>query len=342
MQILKPTIIKSNCHKIHLNLGLESYLFSNSYIQSPILYLWQNDKTIVIGRHQNPWKECNLQLMQKNSVWLQRRSSGGGAVYQDLGNHCFTFLNTFTTQDPKTINNDILINALLNLGIEAQASGRNDIVVGEKKVSGSAYQLSLGTKINPNKIALHHGTMLIDVDQNALAQYLTPSKKKLESKGIDSVKSRVSNLKEIKNTITVQQYEEQLINEFIKKYNDVEFKEYNSDQLLNIEEIRKESERLSSWEWLYQYTPQFTVNLEEKLKFGMFDFYLQVESSIIQDGRVFTDCLYPDYITQLNQVILNKKYDFDGIKQIFNEMRILFPQLNELSTELEEWLLKAI
>ncbi|CAD8154418.1 unnamed protein product [Paramecium pentaurelia] len=280
--------------------------------------------------------------MQKNSVWLQRRSSGGGAVYQDLGNHCFTFLNTFTTQDPKTINNDILINALLNLGIEAQASGRNDIVVGEKKVSGSAYQLSLGTKINPNKIALHHGTMLIDVDQNALAQYLTPSKKKLESKGIDSVKSRVSNLKEIKNTITVQQYEEQLINEFIKKYNDVEFKEYNSDQLLNIEEIRKESERLSSWEWLYQYTPQFTVNLEEKLKFGMFDFYLQVESSIIQDGRVFTDCLYPDYITQLNQVILNKKYDFDGIKQIFNEMRMLFPQLNELSTELEEWLLKAI
>lgn len=81
-----------------------------------------------------------------------------------MGNHCFTFLNEYTIEDPKTINNDILINALKNLGVDAQTSGRNDITVGTKKISGSAYQLSLGTKLNPNKIALHHGTMLIDVD----------------------------------------------------------------------------------------------------------------------------------------------------------------------------------
>jgi lipoate---protein ligase len=146
-----------------------------------------------------------VQKLEADGVVLARRRSGGGCVYQDLGNSVFSFINPikdFAQQDFKTMNNEVLIQSLESFGIKGEASGRNDLVVGDRKVSGSAYKLKLGMKDGSGRRSLHHGTMLLDLELGALGKYLNPNKKKLESKGVDSVVSRVLNLKEVAPKIT--------------------------------------------------------------------------------------------------------------------------------------------
>ena len=155
---------------------------------------------------------------------LARRKSGGGCVYQDLGNSVFSFINPitdFATQDFKKLNNEVLLNALRELGVEGKASGRNDLEIDGKKVSGSAYKLKLGTKDGSNKRSLHHGTMLLDLELNALSKYLNPNKKKLESKGVASVISRVMNLKEAIPEISHASWNQALERAFSAKWADM-------------------------------------------------------------------------------------------------------------------------
>lgn len=183
-----------------MNLATEEYIFEHLNVVNPCLFLWRNTKTIIIGKHQNPWKECYVQKLEDDKVILARRQTGGGCVYQDLGNSVFSFINpvdAFDKVDYKTMNNDVLIGSLKNgFGINAEASGRNDLVIKyendhDRKISGSAYKLKLGNKDGAGRRSLHHGTMLLDIELGALGNYLCPNKAKLESKGVDSVVSRV-------------------------------------------------------------------------------------------------------------------------------------------------------
>lgn len=171
-----------------MNLATEEYIFDHCNVVNPTLFLWRNKPTIIIGKHQNPWKECKVQQLEEDGITLARRKSGGGCVYQDLGNSVFSFINPveqFEKVDFKTMNNDVLINALQSrFGITAAASGRNDLVIekeGEvdKKISGSAYKLRLGNKEGEGRRSLHHGTMLLHLELSALGRYLNPSKLKL-------------------------------------------------------------------------------------------------------------------------------------------------------------------
>lgn len=140
------SILHSQTDNIHFNLATEEMLYEDA-LKHSTLFLWRNDRTIVIGRHQNPWKECHLKAMEDDGVCLSRRITGGGAVYHDLGNTCFSFLTPYQIAAPldyKSVNNTILLAALSDLGVNAQAVGRNDIVYNDKKISGSAYKLNLG------------------------------------------------------------------------------------------------------------------------------------------------------------------------------------------------------
>jgi len=149
--LAKILIFKS--HDVYLNLATEEFLFEKVKNLVPTLLIYQNDKTVVIGKHQNPWKECNLPEMRKNSVKLARRLSGGGAVYHDLGNTCFSFMDPLSTVpqniDFKDINTKVIEEALQSLGLPAKTSPRHDVRIYEKKVSGSAY------KFKPRNRTLH-------------------------------------------------------------------------------------------------------------------------------------------------------------------------------------------
>ena len=186
-------IFISNSHNPWFNLAVEDCIFRSMPTDQRVLFLWRNADTVVIGRAQNPWKECNTRRMEQDGVLLARRQSGGGAVFHDLGNTNFTFM-AGKSEYNKEVSTEIVLNALKDIGIDGYANGRNDLVVGEgedmRKFSGSAYRET------PDR-GFHHGTLLLNADLSRLANYLNPDPKKLQAKGINSVRSRVTNLSEL-------------------------------------------------------------------------------------------------------------------------------------------------
>ena len=185
------------------NLALEEALLDRVRPGELILYLWQNERTVVIGRNQNPWKECRTALLAEEGGRLARRLSGGGAVFHDLGNLNFTFLMAAEDWDlPRQLT--VLERACQSLGIPAQRSGRNDLLADGRKFSGNAFYKHNGK-------AYHHGTLMVDVDLEKVQRYLSPSKAKLAAKGVDSVRSRVVNLREFVPDLTIPQLADALI-----------------------------------------------------------------------------------------------------------------------------------
>ena len=183
----------------HRNLAIEEYLTDTVPEDTLIVYLWQNKHTVVIGRNQNAWAECRTAELERDGGTLARRLSGGGAVYHDMGNLNFTFSLRTEDYDLRR-QQSVIVEACRMLGIPAEISGRNDILTNGCKFSGNSFY-------SHNGCSFHNGTLLLSVDMANLGKYLTPSKVKLESKGVASVRSRVINLTELVPTLTVAQME---------------------------------------------------------------------------------------------------------------------------------------
>ncbi len=194
-----PHIYISQCHDPYLNPTFENWLFQNKAQEHPILFLWQNKPSIIIGRAQNPWLECDLTELEKDSIDVIRRQSGGGTVYHDLGNLNYTFICPNTHYD-KQKNLQTVIDALAQLDIKAQVSPRNDIIVKDKsgenkKVSGCAFR-------ETKHKSFHHGTLLINTDTSNLIRYLHHKQDQgIDAKGVASVRSKVINLSELNQTL---------------------------------------------------------------------------------------------------------------------------------------------
>lgn len=167
----KLRLLLSESYDPWFNLAVEECIFKQMPADQRVLFLWRNDNTVVIGRAQNPWKECNTRKMEEDGVKLARRSSGGGAVFHDLGNTCFTFM-AGKPEYNKTISTQIILDGLSKAGIQATASGRNDLVVpladGERKISGSAYK-------ETKDRGFHHGTLLINADSGSINEKINYS-----------------------------------------------------------------------------------------------------------------------------------------------------------------------
>jgi len=211
---MKCYIVNGDNNSVYYNLAIEQTMAESLEKDSAVLFLWQNSKTVVIGRHQNPYRECNLSRMQEDDITLARRPSGGGAVYHDINNLNFTFI--YRKEDYNlACNFQIIIDALKSLGINAELSGRNDILCEEKKFSGNAFY-------STKTATVHHGTIMIGVDMAGIMNYLNVSKLKLQSKGVKSVASRVVNLKAIREDIDVIMVREAISKTFLKQHNKTE------------------------------------------------------------------------------------------------------------------------
>lgn len=312
--ILHNTIVKvliSNTTNPAVNLAVEEYLLNALKNNEMILFLWQNENTVVIGRNQNPWKECDYSKLEADGGTLVRRLSGGGAVYHDLGNLNYTFLS-MKTENRINENIDIIIDALKTMGIHAEFSGKNDILADDLKISGNAYY-------EENNKLCHHGTLLINANMSKLGNYLLVSKLKLQSKGIDSVKSRVINLKQINADITVENTKKALIKSFFFKFGEGEVQIMDDDF---ISDEKRFIDKYQSWSWNFGSSPEFNISLESRFKWGGFEMNLLVNDGMIKEASVYTDALNTHLSQTVIEKMLNQPLKSEGLAEVLNQTGI--------------------
>ena len=332
-------LLISDSYDPWFNLAVEETIFHQMPPTQRVLFLWRNADTVVIGRAQNPWKECNTARMEQDNVRLARRSSGGGAVFHDLGNTCFTFMAGKPEYD-KSISTALVIHALQNLGIEAIASGRNDLEIetpdGRRKISGSAYK-------ETKDRGFHHGTLLLNADLSRLANYLNPDPKKLQAKGITSVRARVANLSDVAPGLTHEQICDSIIEAFFTLYGErVEAQHISPAALPDLPGFLDTFARQSSWEWNFGQAPGFSHLLDNRFSWGGIELHFDVEKGRISRSQLFTDSLNPAPLEALALRLQGALYRSDILQQQCESLIAEFPEQEKELRELASWIAKAV
>ena len=279
--IEKLRIYESKLVDPYTNLAIEKYLLDAVAPNECILYLWQNQNTVVIGRNQNAWVECRTSLLEEEGGHLARRLSGGGAVFHDLGNLNFTFL---VSPDHYDVDKQLSViqAACAYAGITAEKSGRNDLLAGGSKFSGNAfYKTKLG--------AYHHGTLLIAADMDKLSRYLSPSKAKLQAKGVASVRSRVINLTELNPELTVDAMKQYMEKAFGAVYGLETTQVVLDDQAWA--QIQETAKLYGSWDYLYGTPLPFSFSCEARYDWGQIRLELQAINGIIIGVKAYSDAM---------------------------------------------------
>lgn len=298
------TYVTDSINPYH-NLALEEYLTFHTEPGECILFLWQNQNTVVIGKNQNSWKECKIKELERDGGHLARRLSGGGAVYHDLGNLNFTFCVRKEDYDVDR-QLSVIIEAVRLLGLNAQKTGRNDIAVDGKKFSGNAFYDSKG-------FCYHHGTLLVQVDKEKLSRYLNVSREKLQSKGVDSVRSRVANLTDFEPGIQMEQVKEKLLEAFGEVY-EGNTRPMESERL-DWKEIRKSEQRFASWEWKYGRRIPFQYEISRRFSWGDVQLQFQVDGGVIQCVNAFSDGMHAEFVAGLPDLWKGVRYEESALLQ---------------------------
>ena len=290
--------LETSCVDPYENLALEELLFETQG-EGTTFYLWQNERTVVIGRNQNAWRECRVEQLEGEAGKLARRSSGGGAVFHDLGNLNFTFIMPRENYD-LVRQLGVIQKAAAMFGIETSFTGRNDLVLTStgEKFSGNAFRFS-------SNVALHHGTILINADFSRLGRYLAPSQMKLESKGVKSVVSRVTNLGLQNPALTVESMKTVLREAFQEEYGAYE---PHSWDLIDQDALNAKREKYASWDWKFGTTPAFNVSFENRFPFGCMELLLNVQNGLVSSCACYTDAMDDTLATRVEGLLAGCVY----------------------------------
>ena len=255
----------------HRNLAIEEYLTDTVPEDTLIVYLWQNKHTVVIGRNQNAWAECRTAEFERDGGTLARRLSGGGAVYHDMGNLNFTFITDVGESNALDLKLfcEPVVRTLATLGVKAEVNGRNDITIDGKKFSGNSQYIRQGR-------VMHHGTIMFDSDLSVVSEALRVDPTKIQTKGIRSVRSRVTNVAEhLPEKVTLPEFRRILLEKILKE-NPGEAYPLTQDDLAAVEKLR--AERYATWDWNYGFSPACTMLRRRRVDgCGMIEAYITVE-----------------------------------------------------------------
>ena len=271
-------ILTTACNDPHRNLALEEALLTSLPEGQAVLYLWQNRHTVVIGAGQNAFAECRIALLESEGGTLARRSSGGGAVYHDMGNLNFSFIVPREDYDVSR-QLKVILEAVRALGVAAEPSGRNDLTAEGRKFSGNAFRVL-------KDAALHHGTLLVNVDMGLIGRYLNVSKDKLQAKGVKSVPSRVVNLSELSPAVTVDAMHRSVVDAFSKEYGPAPVERADDLPLEETLLARYQSEG-----WNYGKAPEGGLSLATRFPWGGVEVNATVSDGRLLGVRVFTDAM---------------------------------------------------
>lgn len=275
-------ILQSVSNDVYQNLAVEDWIHDHMNLESkPVLFLWRNSPCVVIGRHQNPWQECNLNLMRKGGIKLARRRSGGGTVYHDLGNINLTFFSTKKKYD-RMENLKLVIRALkaVQPQLDVQATKRFDLLLdGQFKISGTASKIGRTT-------AYHHCTLLCSTDRTFLSSLLTSPYQGIRSNATASIPSLVKNLLEKDPTLTCEVMMNAIAAEYAAYHQiDKHIHLINPKDETLFPGINNKAKELQTWEWIYGKTPKFTVNTSFNVLYGQSDLEIKVFIDI-KNGRI--------------------------------------------------------
>ena len=290
------------------NLAFEEYCLEEMAIHESIMMLWQNDNAVIIGRNQSAEREVNVAFAKEISATVIRRSTGGGAVYHDLGNLNYSFIQS--VDKPDMIDKGVLmkpmIDALNRLGVPAIQHGRNDIEVHGRKVSGTAQRFHNGR-------LLHHGTILFDSDLDKLQGVLRVDSSKIASKGIPSVKARVANIRECMGwEMGMPEFWESLRNAFGgMAFGGMAFHKLGEVDLKRVNELRES--KYVSWDWGRGQSPDYNYRNCKRFQGGQVDVSLNVKKGFIQDCRIEGDYLGLVDISGLEGALIGLRHEYSYI-----------------------------
>ncbi|GAF55254.1 LOW QUALITY PROTEIN: lipoate-protein ligase A [Psychrobacter sp. JCM 18901] len=328
---MKLRILKSAVTNPWFNLATEDWIFNTLNPDSHTLFLWRNSETVVIGRSQNPWVECKTDKMEADDVFLARRQSGGGAVFHDLGNTNFTFLSPSDAYDQEA-NFTVIINALKKLGIDATLSGRNDMQVSDRKISGSAFRHAADR-------SFHHGTLLVNANMQKLGDYLNPHPLKLKAKGIKSVRARVANLVDFNEAINHETLSDAIIEAFCEYHGEsAQVEQLDEASLAKQPTLNAYYQQMADWDCRFGKTPEFTHHIETRFDWGMMDVHMDVKQAMITEVVIFSDALNVELIDLLKKTLTGVKYNKPEIKNKLDDLAIAQPELATQVSDFEKWL----
>ena len=287
-----------------INLAIEEYLLKNMDVEKdPFLLFYINEPSIIIGKNQNTAEEINTDYVDSNGIHVVRRLSGGGAVYHDLGNLNYSFI---TVDDGESFRNfrkftEPVVKALNDLGVNAELSGRNDLMAEGRKISGNAQFSTRGRMYS-------HGTLMFDTNVDEVVSALKVSKEKIESKGIKSIRSRVANISEfLEKPMTVTEFRSAILHSIFEGEENVKLWELTDKDWEGIHEISRE--RYGNWDWNYGKSPKFNVKHSHRFPVGGIDVRLQVEKGLVEDAKIFGDFFGVGDVSELENAITGVKYE---------------------------------
>lgn len=296
-------------HDPRVNLAIETFLLQEMPLEEPILLFYINEPSIIIGRNQNTIEEINREYVEEHGIHVVRRLSGGGAVYHDFGNLNFSFImpdDGDSFRDFAKVTKPI-IQALHGLGISgAELKGRNDLVIDGLKFSGNAMYATNGRMFA-------HGTIMFDSDIDEVVNALKVKKEKIESKGIKSIRSRVTNIKpflpEEKQGMTTEEFREDILLKIfgVSSVEDVKTYELTEKDWEKINQISEQYYR--NWDWNYGKSPDFNFSRQKRFSIGSIEVHLNVSEGIIGDVKIFGDFFGLGDIKDVEQVLTGIKYD---------------------------------
>lgn len=303
-------------HDPQINLAIEEYALKNLDINETYLLFYINAPSIIIGKNQNTIEEISTQYVEDNGIKVVRRLSGGGAVYHDLGNLNFSFI---TKDDGESFHNykkftEPVIEALHKLGVNAQLSGRNDIEVEGRKISGNAQFSTRGRMFS-------HGTLMFDSEIDHVVSALKVKKDKIESKGIKSVRSRVANISEFLNEkITIEEFRQMLLRYIFNTDGDIPEYVLTDKDWENIHEISKE--RYQNWDWNYGKSPKFNYQHTHRFPVGSIDVRLEVQKGMIENCKIFGDFFGVGDVEDIEKRLIGTKYEKAELEQALDNVDI--------------------
>lgn len=305
-----------------INLAIEIFLLQEMKVDEPILLFYINEPSIIIGRNQNTIEEINKDYVDAHGIHVVRRFSGGGAVYHDFGNLNFSFImpddgNSFRDFEKLT---KPIVQALHEMGVEgAQLKGRNDLVIDDMKFSGNAMYATNGRMFA-------HGTIMFDSDINEVVNALKVRKDKIESKGIKSIRSRVTNIKPFlpkdKQDMTTEAFREEILLKIFGMDSVDQVKTYTltEEDWVKINEISDKYYR--NWDWNYGKSPAFDIERRKRFPIGSIEVRFNVQEGKITEAKIYGDFFGLGDIADVEQAFIGTRYDKSALKDVIDQIDV--------------------